>query len=70
MYFTVEMSKDDIEDAIARGMLKPEYDAWNVLDVGMQTICRTTLLARTVSNVKGAILLLDAKRVDEARTIR
>ncbi len=30
--FTIEMSKDGIEDAIARGMLKPDYDAWNVLD--------------------------------------
>jgi hypothetical protein len=29
---TVEMSKAGIEDAIARGMLKPDYDAWNVLD--------------------------------------
>jgi hypothetical protein len=30
--FTIEMSKAGIEDAIARGMLKPDYDAWNVLD--------------------------------------
>ena len=30
--FTVEMPKADIEDAIARGKLKPDYDAWNVLD--------------------------------------
>ena len=29
---TVEMSKAGIEDAIARGMLKSDYDAWNVLD--------------------------------------
>jgi hypothetical protein len=29
---TVEMSKAGIEDAIARGMLKPDYGAWNVLD--------------------------------------
>ena len=29
---TVEMSKAGIEDAIARGMLEPEHDAWNVLD--------------------------------------
>jgi hypothetical protein len=29
---TVEMSKAGIEDAIARGMLKPDYDAWDVLD--------------------------------------
>ena len=30
--FTIEMSKAGIEDAVARGMLKPDYDAWNVLD--------------------------------------
>jgi hypothetical protein len=30
--FTIEMPKVDIEDAIARGMLKPDYDAWDVLD--------------------------------------
>jgi hypothetical protein len=30
--FTVEMPKVDIEDAIARGMLKPNCDAWDVLD--------------------------------------
>ena len=30
--FTVEMPKADIEDAIARGVLKSDYDAWNVLD--------------------------------------
>ena len=29
---TVEMPKADIEDAIARGMLKPDYNAWDVLD--------------------------------------
>jgi hypothetical protein len=28
----VEMSKAGIEDAIARGMLEPDYDPWNVLD--------------------------------------
>ncbi len=30
--FTVEMRRADIEEAIARGKLKPEYDAWDVLD--------------------------------------
>ncbi len=30
--FTIEMSKAGIEDAIVRGMLKPDYDAWDVLD--------------------------------------
>ncbi len=30
--FTVEMPKADIEDAIARGKLKSDYDAWDVLD--------------------------------------
>ncbi len=30
--FTVEISKAGIEDAIARGMLKPDYGAWDVLD--------------------------------------
>ena len=30
--FTVELSKAGIEGAIARGMLKPDYDVWNVLD--------------------------------------
>jgi hypothetical protein len=30
--FSIEMSKADIEDAIARGILKPDYDAWDVLD--------------------------------------
>jgi hypothetical protein len=34
-----------------------------------EKVLALTLLARTVSNVKGAILLLDAKRVVEARTI-
>ena len=29
---TVEMSKAGVEDAIARGMLEPGYDEWNVLD--------------------------------------
>jgi hypothetical protein len=29
--FSIEMSKADIEDAIARGILKPNYDAWDVL---------------------------------------
>ena len=30
--FTIDMPKVDIEDAIARGILKPNYDAWDVLD--------------------------------------
>jgi hypothetical protein len=30
--FTIEMSKAGIGEAIARGMLKPDYDPWNVLD--------------------------------------
>jgi hypothetical protein len=30
--FSIEMSKVDIEDAIARGILKADYDAWDVLD--------------------------------------
>ncbi len=30
--FTIEMSKDGIEDAVARGVLRPGYDAWDVLD--------------------------------------
>ncbi len=30
--FTVEMQQTDIEDAIARGKLKSDYDAWDVLD--------------------------------------
>ncbi len=30
--FTVEISKAGVEEAITRGMLKPDYDAWNVLD--------------------------------------
>lgn len=34
-----------------------------------EKVLALTLLARTISNVKGAILLLDAKRVVEARTI-
>jgi Family of unknown function (DUF5677) len=34
-----------------------------------EKVLALTLLARTVSNAKGAILLLDAKRVVEARTI-
>ncbi len=29
---TVEMPKTDIEDAIARGKLKSDHDAWDVLD--------------------------------------
>ena len=29
--FSIEMSKADIEDAIARGILKADYDAWDVL---------------------------------------
>jgi Family of unknown function (DUF5677) len=34
-----------------------------------EKVLALTLLARTVSNVKGAVLLLDAQRVVEARTI-
>ncbi len=30
--FTVEMPKVGIEDAVVRGKLKPDYDAWGVLD--------------------------------------
>jgi hypothetical protein len=30
--FTVELPKADIEDAVVRGMLKSDYDAWDVLD--------------------------------------
>jgi hypothetical protein len=38
---TVEMHEADIAEAIARGLLKTEGDAWNVLDAGMRAICRT-----------------------------
>jgi hypothetical protein len=30
--FTIEMSKFGIADAIARGVLKPDYDVWDMLD--------------------------------------
>ncbi len=39
--FTVEMPKADIEDAVARGMLKPDYGTWNVLDAWYADICPT-----------------------------
>jgi hypothetical protein len=30
--FTLDMPKMDIDDAIARGILRADYDAWDVLD--------------------------------------
>ena len=37
---TVEMYDADIEDATARGLLKPDGDTWNVLDAWYAAICR------------------------------
>ena len=47
---TVEMSKAGIEDAIARGMLKPDYDAWDVLDAWYADHLSDAALEWLVSN--------------------
>jgi hypothetical protein len=38
---TVEMYEADIEDAIARGLLKPDGDAWNVWNGRAGLRCRS-----------------------------
>ena len=47
---TVEMLKAGIEDAIARGMLKPYYDAWNALDAWYADHLSDAALEWLVSN--------------------
>ena len=39
------------------------------MDLPTPTYLALTLLARTISNLKGALILLDARRIVEARTI-
>jgi hypothetical protein len=58
----------DIRDA-ALGMFANAEVARTERGFADEKILALTLLARTVSNVKGALLLLDAKRIVEARTI-
>ena len=48
--FTIEMSKAGIEDAVARGMLKPDYDAWNALDAWYADHLSDTALEWLVNN--------------------
>ena len=58
----------DIRDA-ALGMFANSEVARTECGFADEKVLALTLLARTVSNVKGALLLLDAKRIVEARTI-
>jgi hypothetical protein len=58
----------DIRDA-ALGMFANAEVARTERGFADEKILALTLLARTVSNVKGALLLLDAKRIVQARTI-
>ncbi len=48
--FTVEMPKADIQDAIARGKLKSDYDAWDVLDAYYADHLSDTALEWLVAN--------------------
>ena len=59
------MSKADIEDAIARGILKPNYDAWDVLDswyadhlsdAALEWLISNKIITREQSNDAVAIL--------------
>ena len=63
--FSIEMSKADIEDAIARGILKADYDAWDVLDswyadhlsdTALEWLIDNKIITREQSNDAVAIL--------------